>query len=327
MWRSLETMKSEAALEKHINKNVLLPRKLAICVTCHFREDRIPYLNGISDFFSELAEAVEVTIVTNTMVDNEIGQIEKAINNKGFQYSFFTPVGLGHPYLLTWSHFDVFRKKFEDHSITHFMYLEDDILINKKNILYWMKARQELKSYNFIPSFLRYEKRKHDSVLTSVDCHKKMNFDQLPKLIYEDVTFINLEFPYQGMYLLDRELMAEHLRGITSSPDSGVWHIRERAAQGVTFANVPTGFFSRNLIPYDVANRRIDHRCLIYHTPNNWVNDLFPKELNMEAIPLDDLLIFENLRPKIDTPPTIGRNAPCPCGSGKRYKHCHGSLI
>ena len=21
----------------------------------------------------------------------------------------------------------------------------------------------------------------------------------------------------------------------------------------------------------------------------------------------------------------IGRNEPCPCGSGKKYKHCHGS--
>ena len=24
--------------------------------------------------------------------------------------------------------------------------------------------------------------------------------------------------------------------------------------------------------------------------------------------------------------PKIGRNAPCPCGSGKKYKQCHGSL-
>ncbi|WP_202909021.1 SEC-C metal-binding domain-containing protein, partial [Cognatilysobacter segetis] len=24
--------------------------------------------------------------------------------------------------------------------------------------------------------------------------------------------------------------------------------------------------------------------------------------------------------------PTIGRNDPCPCGSGKKYKHCHGQL-
>ncbi|MBE7249442.1 MAG: SEC-C domain-containing protein, partial [Actinomycetospora chiangmaiensis] len=22
----------------------------------------------------------------------------------------------------------------------------------------------------------------------------------------------------------------------------------------------------------------------------------------------------------------VGRNEPCPCGSGKKYKHCHGSL-
>ncbi|HXN15915.1 MAG: hypothetical protein E6H59_13725 [Betaproteobacteria bacterium] len=22
----------------------------------------------------------------------------------------------------------------------------------------------------------------------------------------------------------------------------------------------------------------------------------------------------------------MGRNDPCPCGSGKKYKHCHGKL-
>jgi preprotein translocase subunit SecA len=25
--------------------------------------------------------------------------------------------------------------------------------------------------------------------------------------------------------------------------------------------------------------------------------------------------------------PKIGRNDPCPCGSGKKYKHCHGQLV
>jgi preprotein translocase subunit SecA len=23
----------------------------------------------------------------------------------------------------------------------------------------------------------------------------------------------------------------------------------------------------------------------------------------------------------------VGRNEPCPCGSGKKYKHCHGQLV
>jgi preprotein translocase subunit SecA len=22
----------------------------------------------------------------------------------------------------------------------------------------------------------------------------------------------------------------------------------------------------------------------------------------------------------------VGRNEPCPCGSGKKFKHCHGAL-
>jgi preprotein translocase subunit SecA len=25
-------------------------------------------------------------------------------------------------------------------------------------------------------------------------------------------------------------------------------------------------------------------------------------------------------------PPKVGRNEPCPCGSGRKYKHCHGAL-
>ena len=25
-------------------------------------------------------------------------------------------------------------------------------------------------------------------------------------------------------------------------------------------------------------------------------------------------------------PDKVGRNDPCPCGSGKKYKHCHGQL-
>jgi preprotein translocase subunit SecA len=27
-----------------------------------------------------------------------------------------------------------------------------------------------------------------------------------------------------------------------------------------------------------------------------------------------------------DNGPKVGRNDPCPCGSGKKYKHCHGKL-
>ncbi len=33
----------------------------------------------------------------------------------------------------------------------------------------------------------------------------------------------------------------------------------------------------------------------------------------------------ENIKQEpIKVGPKIGRNDPCPCGSGKKYKHCHG---
>ncbi len=31
-------------------------------------------------------------------------------------------------------------------------------------------------------------------------------------------------------------------------------------------------------------------------------------------------------QPKVNLTPKVGRNDPCPCGSGKKYKHCHGRL-
>ena len=30
--------------------------------------------------------------------------------------------------------------------------------------------------------------------------------------------------------------------------------------------------------------------------------------------------------PKVTEVPKVGRNEPCPCGSGKKYKNCHGKL-
>lgn len=34
----------------------------------------------------------------------------------------------------------------------------------------------------------------------------------------------------------------------------------------------------------------------------------------------------ETLKQPIQNGPKVGRNDPCPCGSGKKYKHCHGKL-
>ena len=34
----------------------------------------------------------------------------------------------------------------------------------------------------------------------------------------------------------------------------------------------------------------------------------------------------EPVTPFVREQPKVGRNQPCPCGSGKKYKQCHGRL-
>lgn len=248
-----------------------LPAKLAIAVCCHFNEARLSYLNQISNDFASLGSEVLVTIVTNTQNPDELRQLESVIAGKGFDFKFFIPDSLGHPLLLTWAHFPVFKDLLQDQSFSHFMYLEDDTLITRENMMYWIEGRDLLRPYGLIPSFLRVEKKANCDQWFSSDCPHPFFIYALPRIqVQENLGFINFPELYQGMYLLDRELMQEHLNGATYSPNSGVWGIQEKAAQGVTFANVPKGFTTRNLIPYRLDTCQVDERCLIHHVPNNY---------------------------------------------------------
>jgi preprotein translocase subunit SecA len=39
-----------------------------------------------------------------------------------------------------------------------------------------------------------------------------------------------------------------------------------------------------------------------------------------------DVAVAEKPQPFVRAGRKVGRNDPCPCGSGKKYKHCHGKL-
>jgi preprotein translocase subunit SecA len=45
-----------------------------------------------------------------------------------------------------------------------------------------------------------------------------------------------------------------------------------------------------------------------------------------EELPKDFKHQSATAESKEDQVPRVGRNEPCPCGSGKKYKHCHGKL-
>lgn len=250
------------------------PKRLAIAVTFHFREPRLVYLRAIAKHFHSLADEVLTFIVTNRQDDEAKEHIRLALDGTDLEYRIIVPHLIGHPVLLTWTHRDVFRYLMEnDNEVTHFLYVEDDICVRSENIIYWMSGRELLRSSGQYPSFVRYEQREIDGERYSSDAMGSADPRSLPTILFKNnYAFVNLPWPYQGMYLLDREQMAEHLYGPSSHPNFGSWNIQEKAAQGLTFAAVPQGFTSRNLVGYRVDFGQIDENCLVHHLPNNYID-------------------------------------------------------
>lgn len=268
---------------------MLIPENLLIAITVFFVPERLRYLKVLASHFPCLSKKVRVLVVTNTNSKEEQQQIRDAIN---LDVQITVPTYIGHPYLLTWGHLDLFRHFFrDDPSISHFMYLEDDIEIKPENMGYWVRAREDLRSVGLIPSFLRYE-LDSNLIRVSSDVTEQVNLLKAPVVhkSAEKYCYVNLPLPYQGMYLLDRKLAQEHFYGPSSNPDFGIWGVREKAAQGLTFARVPKGCHSRNFLGYRLDQKCIDPAALIHHLPNNYANNPNTK---LGKIPLDSLFVFD----------------------------------
>lgn len=70
-----------------------------------------------------------------------------------------------------------------------------------------------------------------------------------------------------------------------------------------------------------------------YYTDQNACRTFFPDMVMAQArglqMAMADAHIAvhdENGRPGVAVVPAVPRNRPCPCGSGRKYKHCHGSV-
>jgi hypothetical protein len=247
---------------------------LVVCVTFHFSVDRLIYLDKVTSSLDNLANNVRLFIVTNTDEKSNLELIREYTKTRKFTIS--SSLNLEHPFLLTQEHVKIFRNQYEENeNVSHFMYLEDDIFITRNNIDYWLYAREDLKQFGLIPSFLRYEISAGDLQLRSTDVPRTQNLKNLPKIKFNSkYWYINFQFPYQGMYLLDRELAKEYLFG-NHQIDERIkkWGIRERSAAGLTFIKIPKDFSSRNLVGFYLDKFCVDNNALIHHLPNNYANN------------------------------------------------------
>lgn len=270
--------------------DALLP-SLAVCITFHFDATRIGYLSQVIHGYAGIALRTRVYIVTNS---SEYAPIERALVGLPHEISveFFTPKGLGHPYLLAWSHYAILRDLVADGEITHFLYTEDDILLTSSNIAYWLRARNALREHGLLPSFYRVEMDSAGQWVSTENCDP-VAFSRQAWLYADDIgLFMTMPNPHQGLYFLDQPLMHELINSPELSPDNSIGGIREKAALGLTFIARPKGFSSRTVVPIDLRGKTVAQEAWVHHLPNSY--SLNPAsdhgKIPMQALfqPLDD---------------------------------------
>jgi len=255
---------------------VIVPiNSLCVAITFHYNKERLMYLKQTTLYLDDLANEVKLFIITNENDPRILLEIQNCIEVKNFQIVSSGP--LIHRFYLTWKHLEIFRTQYLSNSrISHFMYLEDDIQVKQENIVYWLKARNELKKFGLIPSFLHYEIYGNELNKRSCAVSKPVIFKKIPKVqINNYYWYLNMSQPYQAMYLLDRELAKEHLFDYPLEDRKSIWGIRETAASGLTFVNAPYGFSSRVVVGFNYEKFEIDAGALIHHLPNNYINRSF----------------------------------------------------
>ena len=186
------------------------------------------------------------------------------------------------PWLLPWCHKYLISDEFvsENSSYTHFIYVEDDILLSYNNFLYFLYYNTILERYGLIPSFQRVEYNNNDNTLYFLDQIGVSTLSGRESVEVGNYSFVNLDFPYNATYILDRNLAIEYLaspsfdreRSKNVKPD---WGIAERAAMGLCFENCPNGFANRYASPVDRKTMTTPCWSWVYHLPNNYTQNKF----------------------------------------------------
>ena len=273
------------------------PKKLAVVVCFYFNPKKIDILKKTIQKINSYNFKIDLTIITNQLKIKQKKILKKLIKNKIKNYSIHETEEMPDTDLLPWYSINVMKKKYHNKSISHFMFIEDDILVSSKNICYWVYFRKILKKFNLSPGFLRYENYKGN--FYAVDYPKKIFLNKCPKIqtINGNSGFINPRFPYSAMYLMDRELMREYLNSNAVKFDFSFTNnflkskapIKEQLNISHAFLNVPQGFFNKLMIPFEKDKNILDY-CLIEHTDIKYANSKKLKSMGFGKIKVKDLI-------------------------------------
>ena len=246
-----------------------------------YNEKKINNLEKVCDGLKKISNQIVIYILVNKVSNSKIKLIKKKLKKK---IKIIVINNLPNQRILPWYQVNIMKKLYKNKTITHFIYLEDDIFFDEKNFKYWLNSRNILKKFNLIPGFVRIEKDRKNKRNYAVDIVKRIRANNVPRLnIDDEYYFVNNIYPYQGMYIYDRYLMKEYLFGPSSNPDFGNGSFNpnfidrrmldlsllEKANIGLTYYNYPKTFFNRIVIPVNISKKTISRISQIHHLSNN----------------------------------------------------------
>jgi hypothetical protein len=94
----------------------------------------------------------------------------------------------------------------------------------------------------------------------------------------DEYAFVNLDYPFNAMFILDRELALEYVETLSFDRERSKvvrpeWDVACRAAMGLCFENPPQGFAIRYVSPVDPRTLTTPSWSWIYHLPNNYAKN------------------------------------------------------
>ena len=284
-------------LHKKLNQKKNYPKKLVIVICFFYNKNKIKILKKTLDMINSYDFKIDLTLITNNISLNEKKILKKLAPPKIKKIDIHAIRQMPDNNLLPWYSITIMKQKFKNKSNSHFMFIEDDILVTSKNICYWVYFRKILKKFKLVPGFIRYENYKND--FYAVDYEKKIILNKSPKILTDDCSdsLINPKYPYSAMYLMDRELMKEYLSSNAIKFDFSFTNnflkskapIKELLNISHAFLNFPKGFFNKLMIPFE-KNRNIPDYCLIEHTDVKYANFKKLKNMGFGKIKVKDLI-------------------------------------
>jgi hypothetical protein len=257
--------------------------RILCAITFHFDNAHLGFLAEVLRSLSGFAARVlDVVVVTDAVGEQELTALRGLCVDMPprWRATIRSYGELDHPHHLTWCHKEIIYDGFVkgNHGCySHFIYLEDDILLNFSNFCYFLEFREMLHPFGLLPAFVRTEYSANLGTSVSSDAFWPVYVPAQSHIILDDVVMVNLPNPYNPCFILDQELGDEYVGSRSFDRDASralcPWGIRERAAMGLCLENVPPPFQSRYLVPVFRRTGTVPEFARISHLPNNYADD------------------------------------------------------